>query len=54
MKQLTEAQLAELLKKAYLDGFSSGISEMVEDAEPDEFVDLESLDAKITVWVDSV
>lgn len=54
MKKLTEAQLAELLKNAYLDGFNEAVSEMVEDADPEEFVDLESLDKKITKWVDSV
>jgi hypothetical protein len=54
MKQLTEAKLAEMLKTAYMMGFQDGVSEMVEDADPDEFVDLAGLDVQLTKWVESV
>lgn len=54
MKQLTEAELAELLRKTYKHAFNSGVSEVFEDAETDEFIDLEDMEERIKRWVDSV
>lgn len=54
MKQLTEAELAELLKKAYIKGFKDGVYVVVEDADADELLDLAELDEQLTKWVESV
>lgn len=47
-------KVAAAVKEAYLLGFREGVQEMVEDADPDDYVDLEQLDTRTTNWTREV